>query len=187
MLSAASKRLADDHSALDEVLSGLRKALDTDDVAASHARLDLFWARLAVHIRAEHLHLFPAIMNGLSKTADDQAVGPTRNEGQQTIELLRADHDFFMHELARAIGILRDLVKTADRHAIHEGMRLVREAVFGVEQRLIFHNELEETQIYRWANIILTEPEQDELATRISAELANPPPRFLPNPGQFNK
>lgn len=60
MLSQASQRLADDHGALDEVLSQLWKALDTGDVLVSHDKLDLFWARLAVHIRAEHLHLFPA-------------------------------------------------------------------------------------------------------------------------------
>jgi hypothetical protein len=59
MLSQASRRLADDHAALDEVLRQLQEPLDTADVAASHAQLDLFWARLAVHIRAEHLHLFP--------------------------------------------------------------------------------------------------------------------------------
>src|SRR5678809_1370855 len=143
MLPEASRRLTDDHSALNEVLSGLRKALDTGDVAASHASLDLFWARLAIHIRAEHLHLFPAIMNGLSKTPDDQAVAPTRNEGQQAIERLRRDHDFFMHELARAIGILRDLVNDLDPRTVDEGMRVVREAVLEVQNRLTIHNELE--------------------------------------------
>jgi hemerythrin superfamily protein len=181
MLSEASQRLADDHSALDVVVTDLRKALDTGDVAASHASLDLFWARLAVHIRAEHLHLFPAIINGLSKIPDDQVVAPTRNEGQQAIELLRADHDFFMHELAQAIGVLRDLVGTTDRHAVDEGMRVVREAVIEIEKRLIIHNELEESQIYRWAKTILSEQEQAELATLINAELANRPPRFSPD------
>ncbi len=182
MLPEASRRLADDHSALDEVLSGLRKALDTGDVGASHASLDLFWARLAIHIRAEHLHLFPAIINGLSKIPDDQAVAPTRNEGQQAIERLRGDHDFFMHELARAIGILRDLVNNLDSRTVDEGMRAVREAVLEVQNRLTIHNELEESQVYRWAETILTERERAELATRISAELANLPPRFSQTP-----
>src|SRR6266567_6977294 len=138
MLSEASQRLADDHAALDEVLSQLRKALDTGDVAVSHARLDLFWARLAVHIRAEHLHLFPAVMNGLSDMTADHSVAPTLNQGRLAIKRLRADHDFFMHELARAIGILRDLVKATDR----EAMRTVRDAVLDIEKRLIIHNEL---------------------------------------------
>jgi len=180
MISEASQRLADDHSALDEVLREFRKALDTGDVATIHARLDLFWARLGVHIRAEHLHLFPAIINGLSNMTDDQTGAPTRNEGRLAVKRLRADHDFFMHELAQAIGILRDLVKATDRRAIDEGMRVVREAVLEIEKRLIIHNELEETQIYRWAETILSEQEQAELATRINAELANRPPRFSP-------
>jgi len=180
MFSEASQRLADDHSALDEVLSGLRKALANGDVADSHARLDLFWARLAVHIRAEHLHLFPAIINGMSKSTDDQAGAPTRTEGQRAVERLRADHDFFMHELARAIGILRGLVKNLDPRTVQEGMRLVRQAVLEVEKRLILHNELEEKQIYRWTETILTEREQAELATQISAELSNRPPRISP-------
>jgi hypothetical protein len=180
MISEASQRLADDHSALDEVLGEFRKALETGDVAASHARLDLFWARLAVHIRAEHLHLFPAIINGLSNMTDDQALAPNRNKGQQAIERLRADHDFFMHELAQAIGILRDFAKATDLRAVGEGMRVVREAVLEIEKRLIIHNELEESQIYRWAETILSDQEQAELATRINAELANRPPRFSP-------
>ena len=187
MFSEASQRLADDHSALDEVLSGLRKALANGDVADSHARLDLFWARLAVHIRAEHLHLFPAIINGLSKIPAGQAVAPTRNEGQQAIERLRGDHDFFMHGLARAIGILRDLMNNLDPMTLDEGMRVVREAVLEVQNRLTIHNELEESQVYRWAETILTEQEQAELATRISAELANLPPRFSQTPGSIQQ
>src|SRR6266567_8190186 len=137
MLSEASQRLADDHAALDEVLSQLRKALDTGDVAVSHARLDLFWARLAVHIRAEHLHLFPAVMNGLSDMTADHSVAPTLNQGRLAIKRLRADHDFFMHKLAQTIGVLRDLVKTTDRRAVDEAMRTVRDAVLDIEKRLI--------------------------------------------------
>ena len=165
MFSEASQRLADDHSALDEVLSGLRKALANGDVADSHARLDLFWARLAVHIRAEHLHLFPAIINGMSKSTDDQAGAPTQTEGQRAVERLRADHDFFMHELAAAIATLPDLNQVATM-------------VNAVEKRLTTHNELEETQIYGLIGSILSQEEQAKLASQIDAELMKHPPRF---------
>jgi hemerythrin-like domain-containing protein len=178
MISEASQRLADDHAALDEVLSQLWKALDTGDVAVSHARLDLFWARLAVHIRAEHLHLFPAVINGLSRTSDEQTFALTLSEAQSTLERLRADHDFFMHELAQAIGILRDLLKATDRHAGDDGIRTVWDTILEIEKRLLRHNELEENRIYRWATTILNEQEQADLATRVNAELANRPPRF---------
>ena len=178
MLSEASQRLADDHSALDEVLSQLRKAPDTGDLLLSHARLDLFWARLAVHIRAEHLHLFPAVMNGVSCASAEQTFSLTLSEAQTSVERLRADHDFFMHGLAQAIRFLRDLLKATDRHAVDDGIITVRDAVLEIEKRLIIHNELEENQIYRWATIILDEQGQADLATRINAELANRPPRF---------
>ncbi|MGH9881956.1 MAG: hemerythrin domain-containing protein [Pyrinomonadaceae bacterium] len=178
MLSEASQRLADDHAALDEMLIQLRKALDTGDVAVSHARLDLFWARLAVHIRAEHLHLFPAVINSLSCTSAEQTFSLTLSEAQTSVERLRADHDFFMHGLAQAIGILRDLLKATDRHDVDDGISTVRDAVLEIEKRLVIHNELEENRIYRWATTNLNEQEQAGLATRINAELANRPPRF---------
>jgi F0F1-type ATP synthase delta subunit len=84
------------------------------------------------------------------------------------IDRLRVDHDFFMRELARAIGILRtgaELTVVAD---------IVRE----VEKRLATHNEIEENEIYRWSSTMLTESEQLELLARINAELENRPPRF---------
>jgi hemerythrin superfamily protein len=155
-------RLSDDHHAVDEVLEQLLTALSNKNVEMSYSRLDLLWARLAVHIRAEHLHLFPAVTNRLS-------------EAQTIVEDLRADHDFFMHELARAIGILRELAKTkADEAKLDD----VRAAVRAIEKRLATHNEIEEDKIYRWASTILTQSEQQELLTQINAELENRPPRF---------
>lgn len=180
MISEASQRLEDDHAALDEVLSQLRIALDTGDVLVSHARLDLFWARLAVHIRAEHLHLFPAVIDGVSCASAEKTFSLTLSEAQTSIERLRADHEFFMHELAQAIGILRDLLPATDPRAVKDGVRTVRDAVVEIETRLVLHNDLEENQIYRWATTILDEQGQIDLATRINAELANQPQRFSP-------
>ena len=157
-VSSAHRRLSDDHDAVGEVLKQLLTALDKTDVETSHAKLDLLWARLAVHIRAEHLHLFPAVTSRLAET-------------QAVVEALRVDHDFFMRELARAIGIFRERSEEFDFAA-------VRDAVREVEKRLITHNEIEEDQIYRSASIILTEPEQSELLARINAELENRPARF---------
>ena len=166
MLSPADKRLADDHAALGEVLKRLQTALNSRDSKAAHAKLDLFWARLAVHIRAEHLHLFPAITQHARTTAVDQAVAQ-----------LRADHDFFMHELARAMAIMRDLLNTTDASTLSGGLKTVRDAVSEVEKRLVVHNELEENEIYRLTNV-LSEQDQAELSLKISKELANQPPRF---------
>ena len=160
MMGQPGQRLLDDHHAVGKVLNQLLVSLNNKDVVASHSKLDLFWARLAVHIRAEHLHLFPAVMSRLP-------------EAQSIVETLRADHDFFMHELARAIGVLREL--PAGREA---ELAAVGDVVREVEKRLATHNEIEENQIYRWAGEILTKPEQTDLATRINAELENRPSRF---------
>lgn len=163
-------RLLDDHDAVGEVLEQLLAALENKDVQTSYSRLDLLWARLAVHIRAEHLHLFPAVTDRLAKS--------DLSEAQVIVKDLRADHDFFMHELARAIGILRELphtIVTADNDA---KLAAVAGIVRSVEERLATHNEIEENQIYRWSSTILSESEQLELLARINTELENRPPRF---------
>lgn len=158
-------RLSDDHHAVSEVLEQLLAALENKDVQTSHSRLDLLWARLAVHIRAEHLHLFPAVMDRVA-------------EAQEIVKNLRADHDFFMHELARAIGVLRELPHTAVTADNETKLAAVAETVRQVEERLATHNEIEENQIYRWSSTILSESEQLELLARINAELENRPSRF---------
>jgi hypothetical protein len=159
-VSQAHQRLSDDHQAVSEVLKQLLTALHNKDVEVSYFKLDLLWARLAVHIRAEHLHLFPTLMSRLP-------------EAESIVEKLRADHDFFMRELARAISFLRELPASDEAKLTAVG-DIVRE----VEKRLATHNEIEENQIYRWAGTILTQPEQTDLAARINAELENHPPRF---------
>ena len=152
-------RLSDDHYAVSEVLKELLTALNNKDVETSYSKLDLLWARLAVHIRAEHLHLFPAIASKLT-------------QAQPMIDRLRADHDFFMRELARAMGILRELPRDEVELAA------VGDTIREIEKRLATHNDIEEDEIYRWSSTILTEPEQLQLLARINAELENRPPRF---------
>jgi hemerythrin superfamily protein len=166
-----SEILSDDHRAVGEILEQLLAALRDQDPEVSFAKLDLLWARLAVHIRAEHLHLFPAVTRRMTESSDDLA--PELNEAAQvTIDKLRVDHDFFMHELARAVGVLRELPTTT------QSFNSVLETVLEVEKRLAAHNELEENEIYRWAGSILTESQQIELAARINTELENRPSRF---------
>jgi hemerythrin superfamily protein len=178
MLSKASWRLAGDHDAIDQVLKELKAALETGDVETSHAKLDLFWARLAVHIRAEHLHLFPAIVTGTRERTSDHASGPLLCEAMAAVDQLRNDHNFFMHELADAIQAIRKLGKFSDKRIDLEGLNTVQNIVGEIERRLLNHNQLEEQQVYRWAGVVLSEQRQAELATRIERELANRPPRF---------
>lgn len=162
---SACERLSEDHRRLHEVLTQLLAALQHKDVKASYLKLDLLWARLAVHIRAEHLHLFPAV---ISRMADAETV----------VEKLRTDHDFFMRELASAVGILRQIPQPFDSPNEDARLNSVLEIVLEVEKRLAEHDTIEENQIYRWASEILTGTEQMELAGRINAELEHRPPRF---------
>jgi len=175
--SQPSQRLVHDHEELDTSLKRLQQSFNDFDLKTIHAKLDLFWARLAVHIRAEHLHLFPAILSQLGKTSD-KAAQPSLSEGQSAIDRLRADHDFFMTELARAIAILRDSIKAKNSGVIKLRINTVREVIVAVSECLTTHNEIEESQIYRWANSILAEREQEELLARINQELAKRPSRF---------
>ena len=63
MNNSVESLLEDDHAALGELLAELDSELAKPNFVRGFELLDLFWARLAVHIRAENLHLFPALAN----------------------------------------------------------------------------------------------------------------------------
>src|ERR1044072_7340629 len=58
----ATDILVNDHAEVDALLRGLWDAFEGGEAEEVLAKLDYLWARLAVHIRAEHLHLFPALL-----------------------------------------------------------------------------------------------------------------------------
>ena len=159
-----------DHEELDGVLRELLLALDHGDKDESFARLDLLWARLAIHIRAEHLCLFPAILGAGSASHLEEA--------KSAIGILRSDHDFFMHELAKAVNLMRELKTTSDAGDIGESLREVRGIVLSVKTRLITHNQLEESKVYGWVDTLLDEAERSALDARVQHELENLPSRF---------
>ena len=162
-----------DHDDLGDLLNELSAALAANDVARTHHTLDLFWARLAMHIRAEHLHLFPTISRVASR--GHQSLPP--DEPEHTIAELREDHDFFMRELAQAIAITRSLMANTEGN-FAEQLETVNKKIAAVRTRLIKHNEIEETGIYVWSNSLLSEAERSELAAQVQKELENLPPRF---------
>lgn len=166
-----SMQLLHDHAELGNLLNQLEAALQANDVEQTHFSLDLFWARLAVHIRAEHLHLFPAI----SRAASGNDLPP--DEPENTIAQLREDHDFFMRELAQAIAITHSLVANAEGN-IAAQLEEVNKKIAAVSTRLVKHNHIEETGIYLWSSTLLSEAERAELASQVQKELENLPPRF---------
>ena len=180
-MEQVSEQLIDDHAALGKVLKELQTALRSSDLELAHNKLDLFWARLAVHIRAEHLHLFPTVLSGLEKAAVSHASAPSLEEAQTVVAQLRHDHEFFMHQLALAVEIMRELSTLSKQLVAPEGLNNVAKIVLEVEERLVKHNELEEAQIYRWVTILLNSDDQAKLERQITTELRKHPPRFTPN------
>jgi hemerythrin superfamily protein len=154
-----------DHKSLDRLLGQVFAAIEARDADLSYRRLDRFWARLAVHIRAEHLHLFPFVL----KAFDVRGIPPTG--AIEIIRELHADHDFFMRELAKAIKMMR-------RAASGGGDEIdnVREILASVQRRLVRHNNVEEEQIYKLVDD--SSPAESLLADSIQREIHNLPPRF---------
>lgn len=175
---AAAGVLADDHAEVGELISELLAALDRRDKDLSFDRLDMLWARLAVHIRAEHLCLFPAILGAPGKHTNlspDNA--PSPEEVSEAVERLRADHDFFMVELAKAVNALRGFLAEWGGPQADQFLEIKR-IVLAVSGRLEEHNRLEEEQVYLWPEALMSIEERAEMSARMRREIENLPPRF---------
>jgi hemerythrin superfamily protein len=149
--------LSGDHAEVDELFAAAFAALDRGE--DSFARVDLLWARLAVHIRAEHLHLFPTLSTSAEQRADAALL--------KTLGGLRDDHDHFMKTLASVVSDLR-----------HGNLSDVRERLADVAARLVKHNAVEEDKVYPLVEKYLEEADRRDLYRRILKELQNAPPRF---------
>ena len=167
--------LADDHSEIDNLIGDLLSALDEGDKSKAFARLDMLWARLAVHIRAEHLCLFPSILDA---NLNDTSSGPTYQEAQRAIDQLRLDHDSFMGELGTTVNTMRNQEDASGHEAVSKQLREVRRSVVELQSRLAKHNQSEEDHVYKWVNALLNEAERSALVIRVRRELENMPPRF---------
>ena len=133
---------------------------------------NLLWARLAVHIRAEHLCLFPSILNAPRTNFTVISGAPDHQEAQRAIDQLRLDHDFFMHELGTAVNTMRKQENASDQ------FQDVVCSVIKIQSRLDKHNQLEEKHVYEWVNVLLGDAERSALADRIRHELEKIPRRF---------
>lgn len=155
-----SERLEADHRELDVLYADAMLALRSGDRAASLARVDYFWARLAMHIRAEHLHLFPCVARAPGN-------GPI-------LEQLRADHNIFMEDLANAMKLLRAAKDAEESDELDKaGTILAR-----LGDLLAEHNALEERSAYSQTGSNLSTTELDDLDRSIDKELSNLPHRF---------
>ena len=175
MKNTVESLLEDDHESLGQILTELDGELAKHTFPRAFELLDLFWARLAIHIRAENLHLFPALANAASLFTGKGGL-PTRDEAHNVLLQLRSDHDFFMKELAEMIKRARGIrAGQAEDFNVAEELRR-RLVVIG--KRLEAHNRLEEERIYAWPALIFDEPTMAKLGERLRHELENLPPRF---------
>jgi hypothetical protein len=171
--------LRDDHAEAGALFKELDSALGAGDTRRAFALLDLAWARLAVHIRAEHLCLFPAILDALALLPKDQSeVVVTLDEAQAVVAQLRDDHNFFMNEFSSAIKTMRELLAAPDDQSEAQRLRGVRQKIATISSRLEKHNDLEEAQVYRWPDQILNKAQQTRLMAQLRREIRNLPPRF---------
>ena len=171
----AASVLTDDHAKIDTLTGDLLAALEEGDKLKVFALLDLLWARLAVHIRAEHLCLFPSI---LGANFSNTATGPTYEEAQGVIDQLRLDHEFFMRELGKRVNTMRKQRDASDNELVSKQFRKVRCSVVEIQTRLVKHNQSEENHVYKWVNVLLNKAERLVLVARIMRELENIPARF---------
>ena len=176
MKPSTASLLEDDHESLAQLLAELDAELVEPDIARATALLDLFWARLAVHIRAEHLHLFPAIADAPALLFTGKGDLPTSEEAHSLLLRLRSDHDFFMKELASAIKVMREIA--GNQQAGVKDIEEVRQRLIVIRKRLEVHNQLEEEQAYTWPEMIFDEPTVARLRESLRHELENLPPRF---------
>lgn len=119
-------RLTADHGEIDVLFHDAQTAMDRGLAADAYAALDEVWMRLAVHIRAEHKVVFPALVEA-------------RPALRAALQTLREDHDFFMTSLAEAVKILQ---------APSPGVASARVTMEAVRLRLASHNAIEEESIY---------------------------------------
>jgi hypothetical protein len=175
MKNAVESLLEHDHASLDQLLTELDAALTKPANAYAFGLLDLFWARLAVHIRAENLYLFPALENAPAPLFTGEGSLPTSEEAHNVLARLRSDHDFFMKELARMIKAMRESRIGA---MAPETVVYLQHSLMGIIKRLEGHNLLEEKCAYVWPGLIFDGERIAELSDRIRGELERLPPRF---------
>lgn len=168
--------LAADHSELDALLGEVFAALDEENIETIYKSLDFFWARLAMHIRAEHLHLFPAIIKAIETAENNRFLSLI--EAKKAINELQNDHNFFMRELLAMIKLLRGWRENKEIADFSGQIADMRFKLISVKKRLETHNHLEETEVYRWLDLLLSSPERDVLDEQMQREITNLPPRF---------
>jgi hemerythrin superfamily protein len=172
--------LEHDHQSLSVLLDKLDGSFELSDPAQAYELLDLFWARLATHIRAENLCLFPAILNADPELFHQRGLSSI-DQVRVAIARLREDHNFFMDELAEAVKIMREVVSQPEANGTRLLIDQARHKIAAVKQRLVEHNTVEEEQVYQWPAALLSPQEVARLTAEVRRQAETLPHRFASN------
>ena len=175
--------LSNDHVELGALLLELLSSLDEANVDEAYARLDTLWARLAVHIRAENVQVFPDILRALdAQTAAARQEVETSARLRASIERLRSDHDVFMSELKDAVKAMRPVIDDRDGKRTAVVLQSLRDRLGALEGAFESHNR-EEDSVYPMAASVLDSAEMGDLMERVRRELVALPLRLRDQPG----
>ena len=170
--------LSDDHVELGALLMELLRSLDEANVEDAYVHLDTLWARLAVHIRAENVQVFPDILGALdARTAAGHRDIEKSARLRASIERLRSDHDVFMSELKDAVKAVRTVSDDRGGRRTSDVLRSLRDRLGTLEGAFENHNR-EEDSVYPMAASVLDSAEMADLMNRVRRELAALPPRL---------
>ncbi|MEO5859937.1 MAG: hemerythrin domain-containing protein [Pyrinomonadaceae bacterium] len=168
--------LTHDHSEIDTMVDNVVGMFSSGEPGPIYQAIDLIWARLAIHIRAEHLHLFPTLTDASRFLNATEA-----HSIENRIEELRKDHNFFMREMIGTIKTMRQIVANPDSSELSR-LGDVKQRIGGLRRRLIMHNGKEESEIYPLADRLLSPEAAAMLRTKMRSELDNLPPRLVGTP-----
>ena len=172
------RTLKSDHAVLAEILDQLKIQLAKPDLPWAFETLDLFWASLAVHIRAENICLFPALLSAPRSKFGEWNNVPDFEAAKIAIEGLRADHCLFMTELGQSMKELRGLIIHPENYSVTDVVADLRRRINSLGELLHEHNEKEEEVVYRWPSLLLDDESLNQLEVGIVTEIENMPPRF---------
>lgn len=149
--------LSSDHEEIDRLISLALMSIDSGLAADACVALDRIWIRLAVHIRAEHKVVFPALAE-------------THSDLRAPLQTLHEDHDYFMASLAGSVKSM---------HGPSPDFASARTAVEVLKLRLAAHNALEEGGVYPLVDKLPRE-QLTPILDQVARELAFLPPRYGP-------
>lgn len=166
-----------DHKQMEDVLEDLTVILQRQDLNRAFELLDLFWSQLTIHIRAENVCLFPAILTAPRTSFSADKGLPSYEEVKTTIDTLREDHRFFAEQISQALRQIRELMaQTSEPQSNAESQLLeIKRRMITVANRLREHNRLELQEVYPWPELLLPPAEYELLKAVLAGEVERIP------------